>query len=240
MAVAIVVPFRGGCPHREQAWGWVQAHYAEHHPDWDLIDAPAPDGPWSKGAAVNPVVERCEAGIVIQADADVWCDGLERAVYAVACGLAAWSIPHALVHRMSEDGTAAVATGADWRDQPLAQEPYRGIEGGGVVVARREVFCSAPLDRRYVGWGQEDESQAIALRTLWGDPWRGEADLLHLWHPPQERYTRRRGSPQGWALRGRYRAARDDPAAMAALIEENRVDRETDEAGHDLAPCGVR
>ena len=220
--VAVVVPFRGGCSHREAAWEWVQARYAEHLRDWEVVEAPAPDGPWSKGAAVNPVVASVAADVIVVADADVWCEGLERAVYAVACGITAWSVPHGLVHRMSESGTDAVLTGADWRSQLLDQDPYHGIEGGGIVVAPAEVLRSVPLDTRFQGWGQEDESQALALRTLWGAPWRGVSDLLHLWHPPQHRYTRRRGSPESWTLRGRYRTACDNPAAMKALIEEGR------------------
>lgn len=70
--------------------------------------------------------------------------------------------------------------------------------------------------------GQEDESWACALHTLLGEPWRGDADLVHLFHPPQERMTRRRGSQESWRLRNRYFAARDDPAAIRGLIEESR------------------
>ncbi len=200
-------------------------------------------GEWCKGEAINPAIESCSADIVIQADADVWCDGLGDAVEAVQAGVP-WAIPHTLVHRLSEEGTRRVLAGEPWpggTEKPeLAQRPYRGVAGGGILVAPREALLVAPLDLRFRDWGQEDESQAMALRTLWGEPWRGEADLLHLWHPPQPRYTRKRGSPEGWDLRGRYRAAQDNSAAMAALIEESRVDRETDDAGHDLASCGVR
>lgn len=153
-SVSVVVPFRGGCPYRERAWEWVQARYVEHHPDWEVIEAPAPEGPWSKGAAVNPVVRECDAEIVIQGDADVWCDGLERAVYAVICGQAEWAVPHRLVHRLGEGATSAVLAGANWWEQTdLAQRPYPGILGGGFVVAPKEVIRSIPIDVRFSGWG---------------------------------------------------------------------------------------
>lgn len=219
--VAVVVPWRGGCSHREAAWEWVQARYAEHHPGWEVIEAPAPGGAWSKGAAVNPMVKRCEAEVVIQADADVWCDGLERAVYAVICGQAEWAVPHLNVHRLGEAGTAAVLAGASWRAQDdLTQTPYPGILGGGFIVARRESLAAVPLDGRFEGWGQEDEAHAIALNALLGDPWRGQADLVHLYHPPQDRLTRRRGSQEGWALRSRYLQRRHRPDQMRKLLEE--------------------
>lgn len=231
MDVAVVVPFRGGCPHRERAWRWVREQYA----GWDLVEARSPDGEWCKAAAINPVVAATDAEIVVMADADVWTDGLQAAVDAVDAG-APWAMPHGNVHRLSEEATQAVLNGADWRGQPLTQRPYRGVAGGGVLVARRQTLLRAPIDCRFIGWGQEDECHAMALKTLVGPAWRGEADLLHLYHPAQERMTRRRGSQGSWRLRKRYASARDNPAAMAALIEESRVASPTSEHPMHAAP----
>jgi hypothetical protein len=135
---------------------------------------------------------------------------------------APWGIPHTLVHRLSEAGTAAALDVGGWRAQPVDQAPYRGIPGGGVVVAPASVLRSIPLDPRFIGWGQEDECHAIALAALAGEPWRGDADLVHYWHPPQPRLSRRRGSRAGWELRRRYVQARHDPVAMRRLLEESR------------------
>lgn len=188
-----------------------------------------------------PAVAGCDAdAIVVVADADVWSDGLQAAIQAVEDG-APWAMPHGLVHRLTEDGTAAVFAGADWRSQPTCQKPYPGIPGGGVVVARRETLLDVPLDPRFVGWGQEDESWAMALTTLAGAPWRGNADLVHWWHPPQERLCRRRGSVDGWKLRRRYIRARHDTAAMRQLLEEAKdALNSAEQALHDHAPDVVR
>ncbi|HET7588598.1 MAG TPA: hypothetical protein VFK14_00210 [Solirubrobacterales bacterium] len=217
------MPFRGGCPHRARAWEWVQASYAEAHPDWQLVEAPAPPGPWCKGAAVNPVIAASDAEIIVQADADVWADGLSAAVDAIVGG-APWVVPFAEVHRLNEDATKAVLSGADWRRQEddLDQHPYPGVLGGGALVARRETLLTAPLDLRFRGWGQEDLAQGAALRELAGPPWRAPFPLLHLWHPPQERISRKHGSEESWALWGRYKAAQGRPEAMRALLEEGR------------------
>jgi len=217
--VAVVVPWRGGCSHREHAWEWVRAFYAERYSGWELIEARAPEGPWCKAAAVNPEVEATAVEIVIIADADVWCDGIPEAVAAVDAG-APFAIPHLKVHRLTKEGTEAVLAGGSWRGQSLVQPPYEGFEGGGIVVSRREVLERVPLDCRFVNWGQEDECHAMALRTLVGVPWRGKAPLVHLWHPPQPRASRRRGSKESWELRRRYVAARKDPIAMAELLVE--------------------
>jgi len=167
-----------------------------------------------------PAVEASSADVLVIADADVWCDGLDAAVRAVAGG-APWSQPHRMVHRLSETATERVLAGADWHGLPLAQWPYVGFEGGGIVVARRETLLEVPMPV-FFGWGGEDESHAHALRTLAGPPWRGDADLVHCWHPPQERMSRRWGSDEGRALVKRFQAARGNPAAMRQLLKEVR------------------
>ncbi len=221
MDIEIVVPRGGDCPYRERAWEWVRGQYETEHPDWALTEAPAPEGEWCKAAAVNPVVEASNGKIVVQADADLWCDGLMEAVEVVERG-ASWSVPHLKVHRLSQGGTEAVLTGEHWRPQTLTQRPYQGFLGGGIVVARKEVFLQARLDPRFRNWGSEDEAHAFALGCLFGKPWRGTADLIHLFHPPQERDNRRWGSRESWHLRRRYFEARRNPEAMRALLEEAR------------------
>ena len=228
-SVAVVVPWRGGCAHRERAWKFLRPRY-----EWPVIEAPGPE-PWCKAASVAPAVEATAADIVVVADADVWCDGLAAAVGAVAGG-APWAIPHHRVHRLTEDATRNTLAGRE--DYRTEQIPYPGIPGGGIVVAPRGVIRSIPLDSRFVGWGQEDESWGWALAALVGLPWRGDADLIHFWHPPQQRLTRARGSFESWELRRRYAKARHDPVTLRALIEEGRrdLDAAPQPGGHDHAP----
>lgn len=218
--VTVIVPWRAGCPQRQRAWEWVQARYACRHPGWTIVQAQAPDGPWCKATAVMPAIAAARDDVVVVADADVWCNGLQDAVDAVRNGLVAWAIPHLLVRRLTEPATAALLAGGAATE--TCERPYRGLQGGGVVVARRDVLLDTPLDHRFTGWGQEDASWAVALRTLHGQAWRGSHDLIHLHHPPQERATRKVGSPAGQLLHRRYLAARRDPARMRALLQETR------------------
>lgn len=233
--VAVVVPWRGGCEYRERAWAWLRPRY-----QWPVIEAPAPPGPWVKALAAMPAVTAAPPGaIVVVADADVWTDGLRDAIQAVQDG-AGWAIPHWTVHRLAETATDAMLAGGDWRGQPLARRAYQGLAGGGVVVALRETLLQVPLDPRFIGWGQEDQSHAIALTTLAGAPWRGTADLTHLWHPPQPRLSRSRGSEESWRLRRRYLQARHDPAAMRRLLTEATDALHAHQpAVHDLEPQRV-
>lgn len=215
MRVEVVVPWRAGCAWRERAWDWARSRYR-----LPVTVTEPPQGGWCKAAAVMPAIWRSCADIVIVADADVWTDGIDAAVEAVHEG-ARWAVPHRPVRRLSEASTAAVLGGHPLNhDLSLEQRAYIGVETGGVLVAQREVLLDVPMDHRFVGWGQEDESWSLALRELVGAPWRGRADLWHMWHPPQPRETRRRGSTAGWDLHRRYHRAAGRPNVMRDLIEE--------------------
>jgi hypothetical protein len=215
----VIFPWRGGCDFREAAWRWVEARYRGSFPGLPLARAEAPAGPWRKGCAVADAVRRSAADIIAIADADVWSLGLPAAFAEVADG-APWAMPHTRLYRLSPEGTSAVLSGGRWEDQPLDQRAYRGLDGGGVVVASREVLMAIPIDPRFEGWGQEDEAWAFALGGLLGPVWRADFPMVHLWHPPQPRASRRHGSRENWQLRRRYLRARRDPRAMSALIEE--------------------
>lgn len=223
MAV-VLVPWRGGCPHREAAWGWVSRRYAEHHPDWRVVRCECPSGPWVKAAAVMPVVAECSEEVLVIADADVWCEGVAEATEAVQQG-APWAIPHRHVARLAPKATAAVLDGAEPKGQPLEQAPYRGAPGGGIVVAHRDTLLDIPLDPRFAGWGHEDASWGAALTKLAGRPWRGQLVLHHLWHPPQPEQSADRllGTAENRALYSRYLRAAKDATRMTELIEEARI-----------------
>lgn len=225
MTVSVLVPWTPGCPYREQAWTWVQARYAEYHPDWEIVTGTCSPGPYNRSEAILAAADRSTGDVLVVADADVWVDPEPALGHLAASG---WAIPHLLIHRLSEGSTVRVLRGEDWRGQPLSQDnpqdskPYRGHETGTLVVLERQVLFDIPPDRRFVGWGGEDDAWAAALNTLAGKPWRGKDDLVHLWHPAQPRQSRVVGNPQSNALKRRYNNARRAPALMRDLIEEGR------------------
>lgn len=225
MSVEVVVPWRSGCEHRERSWKWLSERWAKTHPDFRINRCEAlrgaQGGAWVKARAVMPGIEASGAEVVIVADADVWSDDFAGAVDAVRSGEAAWALPHKAVWRLSQAATDQLLAGADPVDLDLDERAYLGVRGGGAVVARREALLEVPLDPRFIGWGQEDHSWGMALHVLLGRPWISKAWLLHLWHPPQERFDRRFGSPAGRELWKRYGlAARLGPEAMRDLLKE--------------------
>jgi hypothetical protein len=213
MAVEVIIPFAGADPYRQRALTWAteRCNFPYKLAVGDL--------PFNKAMTLMPAIERSSAKIVVAHDADVWTPGLANAIQAVEDG-AAWAIPHWSVYRLSEDATRAVLGGSGWPGQPLARPVYTGVAGGGVVVALRDTLLDIPMDPRFQGWGQEDESWAMALWCLLGEPWRGEDPLVHLWHPLEDRDGQRTGNQVSWTLRNRYASVRYDQPGMRQLLQE--------------------
>lgn len=245
--VAVIVPYRGDGGARDAAWAHARTWWSMAHPDWALIEGnPPPDGPWSKALAVRDALQQhLAAEVLVIADADVVCPGIEWAVGAVRAG-ARWAKPHRRVHRLTEAATRAVYAGGALPDPsrmvghgaphqrgsgPI-YDSYAGIAGGGLVALSADRYHQAPLDPRFHGWGQEDAAWGHALTILYGHPWVGTADLYHLWHPPPVRAGRQEpivgqgtqisrsiGNIDGLELYHRYQAAKT-PAAVLAILAE--------------------
>lgn len=232
--VTVVVPWRGGCPHREAAWEWLQDWYARTHPDWQVIATGdgGTTGPWCKAGAVAAALPAADGAVIVVADADVVCGGLRTAVEVVASGSHPWAMPHNGVYRLTPAATATVLAGGEFPDvrgprsliRGHIAEFHRGVPGGGLVVLPRAGWDVAPLDFRFSGWGQEDLAWGWALTRILGGPWRGTAPLLHLWHPPQPRATRATGSTESMELWARYRRAYT-AAEVEALLQEDGARR---------------
>ena len=224
-SVSVIVPFRPSDPYRQQNWEWVQAYYRRFFPSWQVVEADEPGDPVSKAQAIRDDVSRSYGDVLVITDADLIVTDLRSAVAAVSTNRARWAIPHTNVHRLSWDATRAVLGGVDPRTlaDRTAERVYRGLVGGGILVIDRKAFERCPPDPRFRGWGGEDEAWGLALRSSLGEPWRGSAGLLHLWHPPALRMTRNSGNDANERLLARYRNAKM-AHDMASLVAEHRGD----------------
>lgn len=234
MSAAVLIPWRDtACPHRERALSWVLTQLAEH--PWPVVIGRHDKGPWCKAKAVDDALAQTDAETLIIHDADVLTDGLSEAVRSVQEGMA-WAIPHRSscgIFRLSAGATEALLSGAAPDLKDLDERPYDGVACGGVFVVQRRVYEDCPMDPRFEGFGGEDESLGWALRALHGAPWRGTSRLVHLWHPPQERVSRTRGSDANVALRKRYARLRFRPDDMRRLVKEAQDAHRPSVAQHD-------
>lgn len=224
MTVAVVIPWRPGCPHREAALEWTLKRYALTLPGAEVIPGACDPGlPFNRAQAILDGASRTDADVVIVADGDCWSDGVFEALEQVERG-EAWAVPHRMLRRLSERATRAVLAGdGAWDQVDMDEPPYKGFETGTLVVIRREVLLDVPPDVRCIGWGQEDQCWSLALRALIGPPWRGTAPCWHLWHPAQPRQSRSIGNQDGLRLLKRYESARHKPAVMRALVDESKA-----------------
>lgn len=245
MTVSVVIPWRPiGCPYREAALEHVLRQFPS---SWEIIisEDPTPDH-FIKGEAVRVGVEKATGDVVVMHDGDLLTmPRLRTAVHAVEHG-AAWAMPMSMVCRLTEEKSAAVLKdGLDPFADPvavvwpgsgnrprgrgseppswLAERPYTyEHEAGGCMIATRRTLLEIPIDRRYTGYGAEDESHGMALTMLRGKVFRTAGPCFHLWHPPQDRPGRNVLSPENTAIRKRYTAAwmKQDRFAMRRLIAE--------------------
>lgn len=226
-SVTVIVPFSPGvCQQRDRVWAWLNARWQRLHPSWRVIEAHY-DGEWCKAAAIQSVIGDVTSDVVIVADADVYMAPLElsAAVTRIASG-APWSVPWRNVRRLTETETARVMSNEDYTLEPMLRMRrhvyYEGVAGGGLVIIPRKAWDTAPMDDRFVGWGYEDISWGYALDTLVGEHVRFDADLFHLWHPPQSNC----GSPSeaSEALWREYQMAHRRPSRMRALVDRTEFD----------------
>lgn len=228
MSTVICMPIRFTDHHRARAWEYVTDRLI--HDGWPTLSTGHQIDPWCKADAVQVAREeamRWHRGdpvlVVHDADAVIDLADLRAAVEAVESGDVEWAIPHHLVKRLSEEATEMAYEGMPLTAPDLVRQPYVGLEGGGCTVLRASTYDDCPLDRRFLGWGEEDQSWGWALRALHGVPWRGTSDLWHLWHPSSVESRNGRSTRMASnQLRRAYRAYRDEPANMRALIDGAR------------------
>jgi hypothetical protein len=219
VTVSVIVPFRPDGAEREDNWHYLQDKWSRAFPEWELITGDCRSDTWIKADAIADALIPATGDIIVMADADVWCEGIEAAVIRVQTGLT-WAIPHLAVHRLTEKSTRSIRNNDPMQTREYEEHPYEGVIGGGMFVMRRSAYEAAPIDRRFQGWGQEDQSAGMAWTTLYGLPWRGIDPLWHLWHPPMERQSRVIGSDESRALWERYRRANHNRPAMRELVGE--------------------
>ncbi len=222
--IRVVIPYGGDDPDRAASLAFVLDQLPGQ------LDAEIHvgrcDGVWSKAAAVADALDPDwpDDDILIVHDADIWIPKLAETPKFLQ--RFPWVVPHKFVHRMKPELSTQVLDGivpftglgkVGWE-----QNPYPGVVGGGCTILTVGSYRLCPLDPRFEGWGQEDESWGFALNQMLGRPWRGPHNLYHFWHAHPQRISRSVGSNEGELLRNRYRGARGNRLMMSRLLDEFR------------------
>lgn len=216
MSFDVVIPWRGGCPHRARAWTWVLERWATLHSDAELVITASPEGPFNIAAALNIGIRGSRSDVVVLSGADVILDPSDVADAVDLASDGRWVMLAGEYRRLSEDITAEVLDGPvdavwDWPGEEMDTDL-----GWGPIVAPRELLLDVGYDERFLGWGGEDDAFGIAAETLAGSPLHLGGTAYMLWHPPatNTRYA------ANVALLNRYRSAHHCPSAIRALLAE--------------------
>lgn len=220
----VIIPFRTDHGPRVDHLRWVSDRWHNHG---YRVHVGMHTGPalWNKARAVEDAMPHTRAPVLIVADADVWPadpDAVRTAVHqSIRNGR--WAVPHHYVHRLDHEATVAYKNGTltDYKRAGHDRVPYGGMIGGGLFVVRRADYirCGG-LDPRFVGHTGEDEALGYLFTALIGYPWRGNTDLIHLYHPAQPT----KGDPRVKDANNRrlheYKANRGNKGAMWRRVRE--------------------
>lgn len=222
--VAVIVPRdTGEKSDRAAIWARLREHYAQQHPEWEVIEGRCHSTNWCKGEAVADALKRCRRQVLVIADADclVSQDALVASVAAVQSG-APWAVPHDRVLRMSREFTAQALSApagavSGMAAITLARPEYTGYAGGGIFVVSRAVYDAAGgIPSSFRGWGAEDQAFAVILDCLAGPHIRGAANLYHFWHNPHP--SKRTPGNNNKRLQQIRSAAKNGQAALLEVL----------------------
>jgi hypothetical protein len=199
---------------------------------FNTILAPCPSVMWNKPLAINSAILRVGTPIVIVADADCWIHEIQDAADLLVSKSLPFVIPHSRVHRLNKKTTRMYVNGEislkstlklAVSNYNLEEKSYPGKPGGGIIIAQKKLLQLVPFDIEFKGWGREDESWYLAAATYTGCRIGLNNRLVHFYHPPQHRITRKQGSEATERRYNLYKGAYGKPVAMQQLIDSSKL-----------------
>lgn len=185
--VSILIPFVSDDGPRNEAFKWVKQFYENTLPGVEICVGVTDTTPFSKSKAVNHAASQATRDIFVIADSDIILDPSHIHQSIQILGSCPWVIPYQRVFNIDQESTQELLKYEPGWPIPFVytgwQRPQMGW--GGVNILQRHQFERvAGFDERFQGWGGEDDAFAFSLNHLFGRPYRLDATIFHLWHPP--------------------------------------------------------
>jgi GT2 family glycosyltransferase len=192
--IAFIVPFRSDEPERKRSFEFVTNSLEIGFPNAPIYVSHMGD-PFNRSASKNAgarlaSANECDIFVFVDADSYVRFDQIYEACAFVRDGMP-WALPYDVYYSLSQEGTENFYVGLNVGPNncvhvfPSIETPEPAV--GGCVVVSREAFETVHgYDERFIGWGWEDTSFALALEKLCGRSTRVPGPLHHLWHPSVE------------------------------------------------------
>lgn len=220
--ISVLIPYWSTDPHRDRIFNWIYRRWKALLPDGEICVADSDVG--SRSAARNVAFASCKGDVIVVADADtmVRYQALRTALSIVSePDQRTWVLPYTTYFNLTQSYTAELLFRPPDINPPDPDDwDYKLITAeSGVMVMTRETWETVGgYDESFIGWGYEDNAQALALDTLWGQRTCVPSSVFHLWHdvPVDGAFN----SPMIETNRARFRryqSASGHPSRMAQL-----------------------
>lgn len=242
--ISLIIPYRGGNPHRDAAFRWDLKYYEHALPGVEIVIGHSRDKIFCKTQAFNDAIRKSHGKVLVLMDADAYIDSkvitkcadkiLENAEDHL------WFVPYRHLYRLSETKSKEILDSnpkypltltepipKEWIDGEQTKSSYGHRYGAMMMIIPREAYDTLGcFDERFKGWGGEDVALLRALDTLYGKHKTTKNPIFHLWHPTRgTNYLNRtwkgqaRFNPNG-NLAMRYHKASRNPSQMRKLVNE--------------------
>lgn len=193
----ILVPWRsdGKSGRREKLWAHVQKWLIASFPDIPIYMGESPDGPFSRGAAINDAARQAsedeehgdwEVAVIHDADNIADPDTVRKAIERVT-ETGGTVYPFSTYIYVDRASTTRILDGSSWMLAPEHHDDgfmrsVRYHHVSGVQVMHREALAAIGGYIELEGWGAEDQIVNIMLNTYSMAPEWLEGGAFHLWH----------------------------------------------------------
>lgn len=229
----ILVPRREGFPDRDRTWAWVRRWWEQNLPEFPIIEGHHNAGLFNRSAALNRASEIAgDWDIALIIDADVICDPEHvREAVKMAAEKDRIVVPFKVRHNLNRRGSEAIMAGANANWERWIARNFYDQHSSVIAVPRNVWNTVGGFDETFSGWGMEDTAFAISAITLVGEMIHMEGEVWHFYHPTApEGHVKTPSAIRNRARGARYQAARGDPEAIRALLNE----RITEDVAFDL------
>lgn len=189
MKVVVLVPFRADGGWRDRLWGFTEAWWKEHFPDWPVVLGQHDEGPFNRSFAINVAADAAgDWDVALVVDSDTISEVAAIRVGAEVAYLSGCMVTcHDQRLMLTERGTKRVLggyKGAWGQTRGFVERVWPQSCSSAVAVSRQLFDRAGGFDDQFVGWGREDSAFRIACETVSGKPMlRVAAPAYHLWHP---------------------------------------------------------
>lgn len=224
--VSIIMAYKQDHGPRDLAFKWINKFYKSAMPNVELCIGVSNGDAFNRSQGMNTAAQKATRDIFVIADGDIIFNPIVIIDAIKLLKDNAWVIPfhhHKIINLSPQNTEKVLKSKPKWplrvevRDFTIEKRDMN-FAGKLNVITRSNFTRVGGFDKRFVGYGWEDNAFQDAVSTICGPHKRLDRELFHLWHSP----VKSKGNPyweKNKELGMLYRSARGNKNAMEKLIE---------------------